>query len=369
EVSKELLKRGHEVTIFTSDIYTEVPWERREEWNDDELGINVKRFPALRKELLFFRSPKIPAMLPSLIGSDCELYHAHSHRYHHLFLSARAHKITKKPLIVTPHYHPYERNVNLLKKAFMALQDFYFGAKVYRNANRIICLTDFEEKIMSRFAPANKCVIVPNGISMEEWQDIPDSTLFRNKYNINDRYILYAGRLASNKGLDFLIRTAARVDEECKFILLGKDWGEKEKLINLTKKLKIESKIIFIDYIDDFEIYKSAINGCEIFILPSEWEAFGIVLLEAMICKKPVIGTNVGGIPGVIKDSETGYIVNYGDINELSKKIKHLLTDKELRKKIGEKGRAVVLENFLWNKVVDKIEKIYKETLEHYNFY
>lgn len=360
-ISKELIRRGHEVTVFTSDLYSEEPWKKLEKTHDELNGLKIKRLNVYKNLLPMLKMPIMPDVISELIKSNADIYHAHSHRYAHLLLVSLAHRITNVPFIVTTHYHPPETKENIWKQFQLKMGDIVFKNEVYRYASKIITMTDMEKNYLKNITPIEKCVTIPAGISLLDWENIPDGCLFREKYRIKEPFVLYAGRLASNKGLRYLVEAARIVtkNNNVKFVFVGEDWGEKEKLINLADKLGIKDKTIFTGYIDSFEIYKSAFNACEVFVLPSEWEAFGIVLLEAMICRKPVIGTNVGGIPAIVQPGKNGFIVPYGDAASLASCIIKLLQEKDLRTKFGENGRELVIQKYTWPKVVDMIEKLY----------
>jgi glycosyltransferase involved in cell wall biosynthesis len=186
------------------------------------------------------------------------------------------------------------------------------------------------------------------------------------KRDLGKNIILYVGRLASNKGLEVLIDSAPEVLKEhpdTTFAFVGEDEGMKELLIDKAKKLGIINNLLFTDHIKDEELFLSAFAACDVFVLPSEYEAFGIVLLEAQACKKPVIGTRVGGVPEAIGKEGAGVVVEYNDSHALSEAINSLLSDPKKRNKMGEIGRKRVKKYFTWETVVDQIEKVYEELL------
>lgn len=363
-VSKELVKRGHDVTVFTSDIYNEELWEKTRDERKEIDGIKVKRLKVYKNLLPTLKSPIMPDLLSELIKSKADIYHAHSHRYTHLLLAAVAHQVTGTPFIVTTHYHPPESGETKWKKILLKIGDKVFKSQVYKYASRVITQTDLEKEYLEGIVPLDKCVTIPAGISLDDWEDLPDGNVFREKYSIDKPFVLYAGRLSKNKGLKHLIHAASIVTKrhDVKFVFVGEDWGEEKLLLALAKKMGIGNKVIFTGHIEDFKVYKSALNGCEVFVLPSEWEAFGIVLTEAMFCEKPVIGTSVGGMPEVIDNKANGFVVPYGDPDALADSICKLLDSKTLREKFGRCGRKKVMEKYTWDKIVDKLEEVYVST-------
>jgi glycosyltransferase involved in cell wall biosynthesis len=168
------------------------------------------------------------------------------------------------------------------------------------------------------------------------------------------------------KGLLHLMESAPKVLSEFKdttFVLVGEDEGLRSELMDRIKRTGIESQVVFTGHIRDENLFLSAFSACDVFVLPSEYEAFGLVLLEAGACEKPAIGTRVGGVPEVIEEGRTGLLVEYGDSKELATAIIDLLGDEPKRKEMGKAARERVRNNFTWPKIVDQLEKVYKEVL------
>jgi glycosyltransferase involved in cell wall biosynthesis len=132
-----------------------------------------------------------------------------------------------------------------------------------------------------------------------------------------------------------------------------------------AKFLGIEDRVVFMGYVPD-DVLPEVFRMADVFVLPSvSSEAFGIVVLEAMASGVPVVATDVGGIPEVVKENEAGLLVPPGNELELREAIQKLLNDEELRKQYGSKGRKAVEEKYSWDKVVVEIEKIYEEILSN----
>lgn len=371
KISEALVNRGHEVTVYTTALKTEIPWQYFETWKPESYvnGVRVIRFPVRRHVLPYIHFPAIPGLIKAIYDSDADVVHAHSHRYYQIFACAAAKfKRGKKngkyqmPLVVTPHYHPPSKHNSFVKKFLMNLEDLVFSRRVYRVVDKIIIVTDREKQFIKGFVPLSKCVTVPNGIDIEDWTPIPDGSLFRNRYKLNseDKVILYTGRLAQNKGLNYLIDAATAVineHPEAKFIMVGENWGILKELKKEIRVNELDNYFIFTGHINDYDLFKSAYSAADVFVLPSEWEAFGIVLLEAMACGTPVLASNVGGVPYVVGDN--GRIFEYGDVAALARNIIEVLDDVESEKAKSIKGRKRVTDNFTWDKVVDALENVY----------
>ena len=142
-------------------------------------------------------------------------------------------------------------------------------------------------------------------------------------------------------------------------VITGADMG-------LGKQLEEEAlekgvRMHRLGHIDD-ETYRSVLAAAEMLVLPSEYEAFGIVLLEAAAAETAVIGTNVGGIPEAMSPGNNGLIVEYNDVDNLSRSIATLLDDAKMCKGMGKAGR-VWAKNFSWDSILKELEQEYSSII------
>ncbi|MGQ9583445.1 MAG: glycosyltransferase family 4 protein [Thermoplasmatota archaeon] len=365
QISRELVRRGHEVVVHTSDVYVESPWERGR-WPEEETvgGVMVMRHRAyIRPIASRWSMLVIPDMVSGLLGEDCDLYHAHSHRYFQLEAAASASRARGRPLVVTPHYHPAERTEGLRTRALLKLYDLYSSGAIYAHARAVLTMTELEKRYMASIVPPRKCTTVGTGVDPAEWEERPPASLFRTLHCVERPYILYSGRLARNKGLEVLFRALPEILRgwDGELVLVGKDWGMREWLEGAARAGGFEKRVRFIDFISDRRVFRSALAGCELLVLPSQWEAFGIVLLEAAMCERAVVATSVGGIPEVVRSGVTGRLVPYGDVRALSLAVRDLLSNPEERARMGAEGRRLVMERHTWPRVVDRILRVYED--------
>jgi glycosyltransferase involved in cell wall biosynthesis len=240
--------------------------------------------------------------------------------------------------------------------------------KITRTA--FICLiNNFSDHVITN-SSFNKSRLVSLGIK-KKIEIIPLSNPhsseirpYKRKEEIN---ILFVGRLVEVKGVPVLIKAFAKVSEKypsSKLLIVG-DGPQKSELVKLVQELKLDKKIHFKGFLIGqplLEIYEQAM----IFVLPSiitktgETEGLGVVLIEALSYGIPVIGSKVGGIPDIIIDGKTGLLFEPGDHEDLAKKIILLIENPELRQRLVEEGQKHILENFSWEKIVEKMEKVYK---------
>ena len=178
--------------------------------------------------------------------------------------------------------------------------------------------------------------------------------------HISEKFVLFAGRLATNKGLTNLIDAMSlSKSPDIDLVLMGADMGLGEKLdkVAVSKNVTMHR----LGHVDD-DVYRSALSAAEILVLPSEYEAFGIVLLEAAAAATPVIGTRVGGIPEAMSDGKNGFLVDYNDQVMLANKISSLIEDEKLCQELGNHGR-MFSKQFSWSSLVDQLESEYLSLL------
>lgn len=198
--------------------------------------------------------------------------------------------------------------------------------------------------------------INPVDIKIDKSKDI------RAEFDIDKDGILIGciGRLVEQKGHKYLIRAAKRVIEkipEAKFLIVGRGKLEKD-LRNLADRLNLDSGIIFTGFREN--VY-SIIDKLNLIVMPSLWEGFGLVLLEAMTLGKPIVATDVGGIPEVVRDKEEGILVSPQDPKALAEAIILLLEDQSLASRLGETGKLAVRERFSVARMVEEVELIYNK--------
>jgi len=372
-ISRELAGRGHELQVFTSDLRKETPLQRLDGPYSRVDGIPVRRFRGYsaggEAHYVF-----MPRMFPAMLKADTDLIHAHSYGYFQVNCAAMVNRLREMPFVLTPHFHPeWSMWGGDRRRALRKIYDRLIAGRVLDTVDIIIGVSrhEMEQLSVHRF-DTRKIRVIPNGIDFTRFDRIPDGVKFRERYNIpaGAKLVLYTGRLAVNKGLRHLIEAAPDIASEFPdvvFVLAGDDQGMGETLRNLARKRDMDERFILTGHIDDDSVFLDAYGACDVFVLPSEYEAFGIVLLEAMACGKPCVGTRVGGVPEVIREGKTGLLVDYADPAGLADSIKRLLGDRELSHELGEMGRGIVRERFTWKAVVDRIEDVYAEVARMYS--
>ncbi|UCF08327.1 MAG: glycosyltransferase family 4 protein [Thermoplasmata archaeon] len=365
KVLKELQKRGHDVQVFTSDLYSEIPWRKLDGSYTDVEGIPVKRFRAhsLKGD---YQYSVMPSLVRAVLSGRWDIIHAHSYGFFPSHAGAMGARARRGKFVFTPHFHPGETGWGGEKrKRIRGFYDEYAAGRVISAAEKIICVSEGEKKYAVEAGfPRDRIAIVPDSVDITRFEGLKKGS-FREAFGIEGNFVLFVGRLAKNKGLEYLVEAVPEVLEpfpETKFVMIGEDEGMKEKLASRAKGLDVEDKIFFLGALNDEQVSQAFLDS-SVFVLPSEFEAFGIVLIEAAAAGRACVATRVGGIPYVVKDGETGTLVDYADSHQLARAISELLGDEKKRSSLGRTGKKHVEENFTIEKVVDRLEGVYDEVL------
>jgi glycogen synthase len=359
EVSRRLLAAGEEVEIFASDLYDEASWDRRSGYAPVVDGVPVHRF-AVRKRLIpRLTLPLMIGLMDALSERRPQVIHAHSHRYGHVLEAALVADRRNIPLVVSTHYHPADRRERPWTRGLLRMQDVGFGATAYRIARALIVETELEARLVRAFAPADRIRVIPPGIDLAAWSDpvgdIPPPGL-------PDEYLLFFGRVAPNKGLPFLVEALARLPPAARLplVVMGPDWGERTALEAQARSLGLEGSVRFLGHVSPDGAVRAVIRGARALVLPSEWEAFGLVLLMAMAAGTPIVATGVGGVPEVLDHGRAGLLVPYADPVALADALGRLTDEPGPTHERVRVARERV-QAFDWSVTVERHRALYRE--------
>ena len=209
-------------------------------------------------------------------------------------------------------------------------------------------------------------MIIPMGVDLNDFKKSTEVGDLKKKLRLDGEVILSVGRLIDLKGTDYLIKALPKVllrFPQTKALIIGSG-PQKSYLLNLAKELHIKDSVVFIGQIPHSQMAKYY-SLADVFVLPSitskmgETEGFGVVLLEAMACGLPVIGSDTGGIPDIIKNGETGLLFRQKESPDLANQIIRLLTDEDLRKKMVANARDLIETQFSWEIVAERFMEVY----------
>ncbi|HHY00475.1 MAG TPA: glycosyltransferase family 4 protein, partial [Methanothermobacter sp.] len=304
---------------------------------------------------------------------DVDIIHAH-HAIPTGTFSVIVSKILGKPSFITTHGMDITthgiaegplKNVSNFEDHFIFKHLLSYSL---RNCDRVLPVSnDLKKRIMALGVKEDKITILRNAVDINRFTPERKNEI-RQNYNIDeeDIVILFVGHLEVFKGLFELIYAFNNVKKEnkkVKLILIG-DGSQKIRSKQEIEKLGLEESVFYAGKIPPSDIHEYYQNS-DIFVLPSQTDAGGppVVFIEAMACGLPIIGTNVGGIPEGIENGVNGFIVPTKNENELTKKLKLLVNDKDCRVNFGRKSIEKIQNEFNIDKKINRLLEIYKQYL------
>ena len=235
---------------------------------------------------------------------------------------------------------------------------------------RVICCTRYMADEVHRYfdAPEDKIDVVPNGVDPARFEALEkvDLSAFRARYaSPEQKIVLHVGRIVREKGVEILVRGVPSVlasVPNALFIIAGKG-PELEKLRHLVQQMGLAQEVKMLGYIEDSDrdrLYKVA--DCAVF--PSLYEPFGIVALEAMAARTPVVVSEVGGLREVVRHGETGITIYPDDIESCAWGIVQALEHPEWARKRVESAYREVVSIYNWDRIAGETEAIYARIVE-----
>jgi rhamnosyl/mannosyltransferase len=266
----------------------------------------------------------------------------------------------KVPVIVTYHFDVVRQ------RAVAPLYNPILHA-VLRRADRIVATnpnTPRSSPILRRYP--DKVSAIPFGIRVEKFalSDTDKESVLTLRRGFSRPLVLFVGRLVYYKGVEHLIRATAQVDAD--FVIIG-DGPLKEGLVRLATDIGVASRVHFLEYLPRRELFKY-FHASDLFVLPSvaESEGFGLVLLEAMACGKPMVTTELGtGTSWINQHGETGFVVPPRDPDALAEAIKRLVSDEALRLKMGQAAYDRVCKVFTRREFGEAYTRLFRSLLSN----
>jgi glycosyltransferase involved in cell wall biosynthesis len=355
EFSHALANRGHEVNVITT-------FNRNGGRNKTEAdsNVNILRTNDLRNKF---------GSIGCLFSLDQVSINYYSHEYLgilknsdiiHTFIPVTG-KIPNVPLV--SHFH-HDENIRYLKEYLYVPANKYFWSKTYRKSDAVISVSSYSARyLLDIGVPEKNIHVLPNSV---------DTTKFRptvKPRDLKDRFsgmniLLYVGPITERKGLKYLINAMPAIlqeNPETILLLVGK--GDIPKLKKMAEALGVLNNVIFEGFVPE-ERLPSYYNACDIFILPSLQEGFGIVLIEAMACGKVAIASNNTAIPEVIGDA--GILVESKNSYALAGAISKLLNNTSIRASLELKALERVEKHYSLARVTDQLLNIYNNTINNF---
>ena len=358
-IAKGLIKIGHSVDILTTDRDLDSTMvedlQRR--------GIHVHIVHCRIDVAALLVSPEIKDWTSRNLA-NYDLIHLHGFRtYQNIVVFKEARRLDK-PYVLQPHGStPRVMARRTLKLAY----DIAYGYRILRHAARVIAVSEEEAKFDVKMGVSlDKISVVYNAVDPTFFSDLPIQGGFKSAHGIeNSKMILFLGRLHVSKGIDFLVKAFSRLSKDMDQVVLviaGQGETYKARLVELSKRLGIEGKVIFLGPVDQKE-KKSAMVDCDLFAHTVRYMGgVGLAPLEATMCGAPIVITRECG--ETASKGGFGYIVPFGDCESLKDTMEFILRNPDEAKALARKGRCYIAENLSSECVVKKTAILYDQALK-----
>ncbi|MBK6768818.1 MAG: glycosyltransferase [Ardenticatenales bacterium] len=379
ELMRQLGRRGFLVDAFTrseSALIPHVP--------DTDLGPNVRVIHIVSGPETPVTRDEIWANVPSFIEGVCRFVAAEGVRYDlyhsHYWMSGHVAAELRRchPAPIVHMFHTLGAMKDLAAGGGASTENIDripTERAIMGYADALVAATsiDMEHMVELYGADPSKIEIIPPGVDLDVFRPMPrEQALAHLQRDPCERMILFVGRMDPIKGLDTLIRAMGIVvardpslRENACLCVVGGDTSEDlrradaelGRLNDLAESLGLGHLVRFIGALGQ-DALRYYYNAAEVVVVPSRYESFGMVALEAMACGTPVIASDVGGLSTLIRDGRTGFLVPDGDPEALAAKLQPLLALPEIHDTLGEHGIATA-EAYGWPAIAERVEALY----------
>ena len=369
-LSKSLAKKGVKVHVVTCDF----PGAPARETLD---GVEVYRVDSYKNPspdfatwvyLMNLNMQKEAAAIAAKLDDKVDVFHAHD------WLVATAgiglKHVFRKPLLVTMHSTEIGRRDGLHSGTEKMIAET--EAWLTYEAWRVICCSQYMvSHVKWAFGlPDDKLVMVPNGVNMQIYAEVARQDLnpFRSAFALpEEKLVLFVGRLVYEKGAHVLINSIPKILEKvnAKFVIVGSGYM-KEQLSTIVRSMGLEHKVMFTGFMDESSLLKLQCSA-DVSVVPSLFEPFGIVALEAMAAKSAVVVSDTGGLGEIVEHDVTGVKVYPNNAESLAWGVTKVLVDDKYRNNLRENAYKRIQEKYDWDKIAQQTERIYEAVLGEYS--
>jgi glycosyltransferase involved in cell wall biosynthesis len=369
-LSKSLAKNGANVYVVTCDF----PGAPQHETTD---GVEVYRIDSYKNPapdfatwvyLMNVNMQKEAATLARRLGGQVDIFHAHD------WLVATAgiglKHVFRKPFFATIHSTEIGRRNGIHADYERMIHET--EAWLTYEAWKVICCSDYMiSHVRWAFGlPPDKLVMVPNGVNFAAYAkaEKEDLSQFRNRFALpQEKIVLFVGRLVFEKGAHVLVSAVPKVLEksDAKFVIVGNGYM-KDQLSDLVRGMGIAHKVMFTGFVDD-ETLRKLQKCADVSVVPSLFEPFGIVALEAMAAGSPVVVSDTGGLSEIVNHDVDGVKVYAGNPDSLAWGITRVLTDEGFANRLRTNAHKKVQEKYNWDAIAQQTKTVYEAVLSEYS--
>ncbi len=344
---RHMIAKGHTVGLVSAN-------ERRLIKEAKELGVRVFVNPYFVRRLHLLNDFR--AFIPvykAIKEFKPDLIHAHSTKAG-VIVRFWSMLLNFKPVIFTAHGWAFTEGRKYWKRWLLAQIEKIAGFAT----TKVICVSNHDKELALKFkvVPPEKLTVIYNGVDHEPFLKA------QRKKEDSEVIITYVGRLAPPKDLKTLLK-AIKPLTGVKVLIVG-DGELRNEVEKYVLKNELSEKVFLLGEREDVP---EILANSDIFVLPSRWEGLPFTIIESMMAGLPIVASKVGGIPELVDDGVTGFLVPPGDHLSLAQAIKKLIDDKNLREEMGRNGREKALKLFTVERMLNETIKVYDEVLKTKN--
>jgi glycosyltransferase involved in cell wall biosynthesis len=361
-ISVELVRRGHEVHVFTGDSFRGKVLKQK---NEEVDGVQVHRLSFWVN--MTYRVKVWRGLTQALSSEEFDVIHAYDYAQPHAYSAIKTGKRNKTPTALTVFDVHSMIPRPFYKKVPIDIFDQYFSKFTLANADAVLVRApNLMSTLIEMGAVEDRTYVTPSGVT-EEALIKRNGRLFRSKYSISKKpIIMFLGRLHPVKGPQHLLKSAVKVVErypEAYFMFIGPDHiNYIDTLRRIVTRENLENNVLFTGPIYDFEMKMEAFAASDMFVLPSAYEGTSQSIFQAMAARKPIISTNGGGIPFQVENGKEALLIDYGDEEALASSILTILGNKTLADELAARANEKV-KQFTYPKLVNQLEQIYSKLI------
>jgi glycosyltransferase involved in cell wall biosynthesis len=370
-LARGLARRGHHVTVCTTDVRDETSRlssaagnTRRQAWppRDTDDGVEMRVFPNLSNRLAYHFQAFLPLGLDRYLKAHAgtfDVAHLHACRNVPGAIAARHLVRSGVPYILAPNgTAPLIERRRLAKRGF----DLVVGRRMLRRAARVLAVTDREfRQLCDLGVHPDRIALVPNPVDLDEFACPIDRAAFRRRFGLPaSPLVLFLGKLTPRKRLDVLARAMAALPRrDAHLVIAGNDMGSGSMTRALIRSLGLEHRTVFTGLLAGRERLE-ALAAADVLVYPSQDEIFGLVPLEALLSRTPVIVAGDSGCGEVVRGTGGGLVVPVGSHEALAKGIASILDAPAEWRSAASRAAVQVRTRYGEDAVCSELEHVYR---------
>ncbi len=348
------IKKNRDVRVLTSTMRTHGPIDMLKPEQLLEDPIYVQRLRV--KKTPYVSYPRLQALTYYLGHHQPDILESYGFWYHAADASARYAKKHHIPFFFHPIF--YENRVR--RKRIWQLYKHTIGTATFRAADVVIVLSEYEKALIERSKlPVKRFEVISPGVPAASFRQSEKNPFVER--NITGTILLSVSRIAREKGLQDVIQALPpiiRAVPDANLVIVGEDFGYAKHLSALAEKLGVAHRVHMLGNVSDEELLGAYQHAC-VFIHASRYEAFGIVLAEAMAAACPVVARNAASIPYVMPNEKAGLL--FSTHHELVQAVTTICNNTDMATRFGSYGQAHAQKNFSWDTSIQKLNALYDE--------